>query len=486
MSGIRNAAAGIVLRGDTDEVLLCKRNAQLRFMPGAWVFPGGRIDDDEGGQHVVGAESDTQAIAIHSACREIFEESGLLCVSGGLPDHDVVHAARLRVLEDPSEFDPFLKEHRLTINADEFEPAGVWTTPPMTKIRFHTRYYLHRYRGDREPQLVEGEMVDLGWTTPRAARREWQLGQRKIPHPVAFVLKNLADDGHPDVMSSLRQTSVTHEPKFGRIEFICGINVLGLESTPLPPATHTNCILVGDDELYIIDPGTDAEDEFKHLTTQIDHQLIAGGRVAGILLTHGHRDHVGAATLLREKYDAPIHAHPQTTSQLKFEVDHSLEDGQVFEVTGEPGWRLKCLFTPGHDPGHVAFLEESTQTLLAGDLVAQAGTVIIAPHFGGDMQDYLDSLAKLQQEKIDVIIPAHGFPIHKPQEKLQEIVEHRLAREQKLIDALDDGLRAMDDLIGTVYDDVDKSLWMLAEQTLLAHLGRLGHSVDVERVVQLS
>jgi len=68
---------------------------------------------------------------------------------------------------------------------------------------------------------------------------------------------------------------------------------------------------------------------------------------------------------------------------------------------------------------------------------------------------------------------------------LQEIVEHRLAREQKLIDALDDGLRGMDDLIGRVYDDVDKSLWMLAEQTLLAHLGRLGYDVDADRVVQV-
>ena len=42
----------------------------------------------------------------------------------------------------------------------------------------------------------------------------------------------------------------------------------------------------------------------------------------------------------------------------------------------------------------------------------------------------------------------------------------------------------MDELIGQVYDDVDSSLWPLAEQTLLAHLIRLGHTVDPDRVVQ--
>ena len=107
MTGIRNAAAGIVFRGDGDEVLLCKRNAQLKFMPGSWVFPGGRIDDREGTQHVVGAADEQQAIAIHAACREIFEESGLLCVEGRLPSDDEAHAARLRVLENPAEFDVF-------------------------------------------------------------------------------------------------------------------------------------------------------------------------------------------------------------------------------------------------------------------------------------------------------------------------------------------------------------------------------------------
>lgn len=486
MSDVRKAAAAVVLGGESGgEVLLCKRSSELRFMPGTWVFPGGRIDQTDSGELVTGSADDEESAAIQAACREIFEETGLLCVRGEQPSIDELRAARVKVLEESSYFEEFLCNHRLTIHADDFEPAGVWVTPPFVPIRFDTRYYICRDPGDRAPELLPGEMVDLQWVTPGEARRRWHRDEMKLPHPVAYVLQHLAEESHPDLMGALHQTTVSHAPKFGRVEFRCGINVLALESNPLPPATHTNCMIVGNRELYVIDPGTDHEHEFEHLKTQIDHQLMLGGRVAAVLLTHSHRDHIGAATWLRQECGVPVHSHPETNRQLDFDVDEFLEDGQVIDVPGEPGWRLKCLHTPGHDPGHLCFLEQNTKTLLGGDIVAQAGTVVIAPQIEGDMQHYLDSLQRLLDEDFHTILPAHGLPIGRAKQKIQDTIDHRMAREQKLVDALHSGLRAMDDLIKTVYDDIDQSLWPLAEQTLLAHLAKLGHPVDAERVVQL-
>ena len=453
-------------------------------MPGSWVFPGGRIDDIEGCQHVAGAANNDEATAIHAACREIFEESGLLCVKGDLPDREQARVARLNVLEDPSYFDRFLAEHGLTIDATEFEAAGVWVTPPFNPLRFHTNYYLHQYQGIWEPELVEGEMVDLKWVSSADARRQWHRNELKLPHPVAYVLRHLSVGSHPDLSGALLQTSVSHAPKCGRIEIRCGINVLALESNPLPPATHTNCMIVGDKELYVIDPGTDHDHEFEHLKVQIEHHLMPGGRVVGILLTHSHRDHVGAATWLRNQFDVPVWGHAETNRQLDFDVDRFLEDGQVIEVSGDPGWRLKCLHTPGHDPGHICFLEENTGTLLGGDIVAHVGTIIVAPQMEGDMQHYLDSLNRLLDEDFSVILPAHGLPIGKPKEKIQATIDHRLVRENKLIAALDQGLRGLDELRARVYDDVHESLWALAEQTLLAHLTKLGRVVGADRVVE--
>ncbi len=486
MTEPRKAAAAILMGGDDGEqVLLCKRSPKLRFMGGLWVFPGGRVDDAEGWQHVAGAASDEEATAIHAACREIFEESGLLCVNGDLPERDLARTARLRVLEDASAFDEFLAKHALTIDATDFEPAGVWVTPPFVPIRFDTRYYRFHYRGEWPPELVEGEMINLKWMSPAEARRQWHRNEMKLPHPVAYVLRHLSEETHPDLSAALLQTSVSHDPKFGRVEFRCGINVLALESNPLPPATHTNCMMVGDKELYVVDPGTDHDDEFEHLKVQIEHQLLTGGRLAAVLLTHSHRDHVGAATYLREQFDVPIWSHAETNRQLDFDVDAFLDDGQIIDIPGDPGWRLRCLHTPGHDPGHICFLEENTQTLLGGDIVAQMGTIIIAPQIEGNMQDYLDSLNRLLAEEFRVILPAHGLPIGKAKEKIQATIDHRLAREKKLVNGLDQGLRSMDALISQVYDDVDKSVWPLAEQSLMAHLEKLGHAMNPGRMVEL-
>ncbi len=483
-SEIRNAAAGIVVRQDTGDVLLCRRSDRLKFMPGFWVFPGGRIDSAEGHRFVVGASDARQAAAIHAACREIFEESGLLCAEGPLPDRRTIREARLSTMQRVASFDDFLETHGLWIDAEKFVPAGTWITPPLTKIRFHTEYFLYRCSGPQPTELIDGEITDLRWIRPDSARRNWHAGTMKLPHPVAWVLRHLACHRHPDLLAALRQTSVTHAPKFGRMEFRCGISVLPLESRPLPPATHTNCILVGDENLYVIDPGADKEDEFEHLAVQIEHHLIPGGRVAGILLTHSHRDHVGAARFVRERFDAPLAAHRDTQRQLDFDVDELLEDGQVIEVSGNPGWRLKCLHTPGHDPGHMCFLEECTRTLLAGDMVTQTGSVIIAPKLEGSMQNYLDSLRRLLNEDIRLIIPAHGLLLERPQQRLQEILDHRLARERRIAKALRQGARTLDDLISQAYDDVDASLRPLAEQTLLAHLEKLGYPVHND-VVQV-
>lgn len=485
MSEVRKAAAAVVLGGDAGEqVLLCKRSSDLRFMPGSWVFPGGRIDDTDDGQSVAGANDQQEAAAIQAVCREVFEETGLLFVRGQQPGRDELRAARQKVLEDPQYFRALLEAHQLTISADDFEPAGIWVTPPFVPIRFDTRYYICRDPGEREPELLSGEIVELQWVSPGEARRRWHRDEMKLPHPVAYVLQHLAEESHPDLMGALHQTTVSHDPKFGRVEFRCGINVLALESNPLPPATHTNCMIVGSRELYVIDPGTDHEHEFDHLKTQIEHQLMLGGRVAAVLLTHSHRDHIGAATWLRTEFDVPIWSHRETNRQLEFDVDEFLNEGQLIDVPGDPGWRLKCLHTPGHDPGHLCFLEENTKTLLGGDIVAQTGTVVIAPQIEGDMQHYLDSLQRLLDEDFHTILPAHGLPIGRAKQKIQETIDHRLAREQKVVDSLERGLRAMDELISAVYDDVDESLWPLAEQTLLAHLSKLGHRVDQDRIVQ--
>src|SRR5690242_19231926 len=107
----RPAATVILLRGgDADlEVLLVQRNPQSRFMGGAWVFPGGAVDRDEG----IG-EGALRAAAV----RELAEEAGI-------------------TLEDPQLLIPFSR----------------WITPAQVKIRFDTWFFLAALPRGQEPRI---------------------------------------------------------------------------------------------------------------------------------------------------------------------------------------------------------------------------------------------------------------------------------------------------------------------------------------------
>ena len=149
----RQAATVIVLRGgrDTLEVLLVRRNPAQRFMGGAWVFPGGAVDTDEG-------EGD----AAHrlAGVREVQEEAGL-------------------ELLDP---DGLVKLSR-------------WITPPEVSIRFDTHFFLAAAPAGQEARADGSECVDLGWFTPQGALDAYAREEIVLVFPTIRTLEQLAAFG---------------------------------------------------------------------------------------------------------------------------------------------------------------------------------------------------------------------------------------------------------------------------------------------------
>jgi 8-oxo-dGTP pyrophosphatase MutT (NUDIX family) len=145
----RQAATVIVLRGGGDglEVLLVKRNPGARFMPSAWVFPGGAVDLSEG-------EGD----AAHrlAGVREVAEEAGV-------------------ALEGP---DALVKFSR-------------WITPEQVKIRFDTHFFLAPLPDGETAEADGGEVVDARWYAPAAALDAWRAGDIELVFPTIKHLEQL-------------------------------------------------------------------------------------------------------------------------------------------------------------------------------------------------------------------------------------------------------------------------------------------------------
>ena len=228
------------------------------------------------------------------------------------------------------------------------------------------------------------------------------------------------------------------------------------------PGTNSFVVGGGSAGCVVIDPGPDHQGHLDALAEAAE----AWGGLRAILITHGHADHYEGAGTLARKTGAPILAWSREGTPV---ADQELKDGQVIECGID---RLRVIYTPGHRFDHVCFLLEQGRLLFAGDLVAGVGTVVILPP-EGSITEYLASLRRLLALDLDVILPAHGPMVTAPKAKLQEYIDHRLLREQQILDALQDGLDRIPAMVQRIYADVDPRLHGFAGESVRAHLLKL-------------
>jgi glyoxylase-like metal-dependent hydrolase (beta-lactamase superfamily II) len=204
----------------------------------------------------------------------------------------------------------------------------------------------------------------------------------------------------------------------------------------------------------------------------VESRRAAGVRVHAILATHHHPDHIGGATALAERLGLPLWAHPETIDRLAGAVtfDRAIHGGDVIVLGRDVD--LEAVHTPGHAPGHLCFIERHSGAMLAGDMVAGIGTILVDPS-EGEMAAYLASLERLLARPAAALLPAHGPMIPDGPAKLREYLAHRRMREARAVAALSGAPRPLRELVPIVYADTPPALWSLAERSLLAHLEKL-------------
>jgi endoribonuclease LACTB2 len=488
MAKFRPAATVLVVRASETpsgvQIALMHRSPTLRFLGNFWVFPGGKVDRGE-----------EPAFA---ALREAFEESGLLLVPGGESVPEAERAAKQRaLLASEVSFESVVEGFGLSLSFERLTRCGGWRTPPFGPVRFDTTFFIAAVAADASLDVVEGELDHAEWLDPVEAVARWRRDEALLAPPTRVTLEALIATPRPadqtleawlpEAAAAIGASHPADGEFWGCIDFRPGLRLVLLRTPTLPPATHTNCLIVGDgSEVVVIDAASPYEDEQQRLDGIIDALAADGRSVRELILTHHHHDHSSGAQVLADRLGVGIAAHERTRELLagKVTVTRTLSDGELIELPADlPNSRprrLRVWLTEGHADGHLVFHEEETGSVIAGDMVAGIGTILVDPP-EGKMALYLESLAKLKALNGSLIYPSHGPPIGAPASYVQHIIDHRLAREAKVLGALQGGPSDIDGLLPKAYDDKPPAIYPLAARAALAHLEKLEHEGAVAR-----
>jgi glyoxylase-like metal-dependent hydrolase (beta-lactamase superfamily II)/8-oxo-dGTP pyrophosphatase MutT (NUDIX family) len=526
----RPAATLLLLRDGSlgPEAFLLQRTQNAAFLAGAHVFPGGALDKADRDIRVlrrVAGISDAQASARLgleagglaywvAAIRECFEEAGILLAEGeeggALDARRVAALAQYRGLLHAGKlaFHEFLEKERLLLRGDDLAYFGHWITAPGRARRFDTRFFLALAPGNQTGAHDGTELIDSQWLRPVEALERQARGAMEL----VFATKNTLADLQrfaraKDAFEHAREAEVEtnracwalgpdgaaalfrrRDPQYFEIHW-SDPEETGQTSIALTPGVPkrldahvtrviapnpgmmtgpgTNTYLVGSEDVAVIDPGP-------AIDSHIAAVLAAGaGRIRLVLCTHTHMDHSPAAAAIKAATGAvvigrPAPAHPG--QDASFVPDRVLEDGDRVLING---LTLRALRTPGHASNHICYLLENTRMLFTGDHVMQGSTVVINPP-DGEMRAYLASLELLLGEDILIFAPGHGYLIGEPHREARRLIRHRLAREQKVVWALERmNAPTLEALVAEVYDDVSPRLHGVAQRSLAAHLEKL-------------
>ncbi len=206
---IRDAVTVVLVRDGLEgiEVLMLKRSMRASFVPGAFVFPGGAIDQQDyempamcwlnlGDSSPSPAESLEHRVNVAGALRECFEETGILVAKSleGEPIRaltDEVAALRREVHDNRRTFASVLIDHQLRIDPSEVRYWSRWVTPVGPARRFDTRFLLARAPGEQTGEADGSELTESRWIRPLTALDGFAAGVIPLIFPTVKTLESL-------------------------------------------------------------------------------------------------------------------------------------------------------------------------------------------------------------------------------------------------------------------------------------------------------
>jgi 8-oxo-dGTP pyrophosphatase MutT (NUDIX family) len=235
----RPAATVLLLREAADgvEVLAIRRHEKLAFMGGMWVFPGGSVcaaDASPAALARIPSASQTGCARLDTlhgepvdakeclaltvaACRETYEETGVLLASDAAGRHcDNDLAARLQerrraIASQPELFAELLQAEDLFLRVERLVYWAHWITPSIVPRRFDTRFYLAPVPSDQRAVIDSTETIDHAWMSPAAIVAAALTGDMPVSHPTLYNLMEL--DASLQQHSSLQELLIAESQR---------------------------------------------------------------------------------------------------------------------------------------------------------------------------------------------------------------------------------------------------------------------------------
>ena len=169
----------------------------------------------------------------------------------------------------------------------------------------------------------------------------WERNEVRIPPPIVTLLKDLVSEiGNTGSLHLACESLAKKRPSgYHRIEFAPLVECFPIKTQTLPPATHTNCYILGEEggERIIIDPAARGL-ELEELRKKVSEIMNSGSNIIATIFTHKHPDHIGDMKEIMDIYDAPIWAAKETLDHLNIQENCKiLTEGNEFKLRGLSG-----------------------------------------------------------------------------------------------------------------------------------------------------
>jgi 8-oxo-dGTP pyrophosphatase MutT (NUDIX family) len=201
------AATTVLLRDGRQgpEALLMQRHRRSGFVPGAWVFPGGRVD--EGDHDPVLAERtrglppepEPPAAFWMAAIRELFEETGVVLGRSadewaddatGSPE---IATLRDRLLDEACTLPEVVRQLDVVLDASRMTHVAHWVTPVVEPRRYDTHFFAVALPPGRRATADAREMTEAVWLDPGSALDRFERGELPMVFPTVKTLAMLRD-----------------------------------------------------------------------------------------------------------------------------------------------------------------------------------------------------------------------------------------------------------------------------------------------------